>query len=92
MTQIDVVDLGRWHSLAMEIEVGDDGVVGVAIHRQLAHHYIQYAVWALSIFRIIHMATSKHRMTLERATSHTKVRHPQLLNCLFLLLPWENVN
>ena len=43
----------------------------------------------LGLFKV---ATSKHRMTLQRATSHTKVRHPQLLNCLFLLLPWENVN
>jgi len=51
----------------------------LAIHMQLAHRYIRYALLALSVFRNIHVATSKHKMTPERATSNTKVLHPHLI-------------
>ena len=60
-------------------------------------HYIQYALWALSFsyvwkyfFKVLHSHTKALKWrTLERATSHIKVKHP---SCLLGLLPWENVH
>jgi len=70
----------------------------LAIHTQLVHHYIQYALLALSAFchflspreflQSIAWAHQSTEMALERAASNIKETHPP---CFFWLLPWENV-